>query len=123
MVVTISKRAPWNLGKQMLQIFPEPCEKCGLAHPHMHYTGVQVALLARLGKTKTHMQIDLGFGDIVEPINYPINLTSTRKGPLFESQIHLSCYPKEFIFAEKLETSVHDKNLPLGVSKDKAKPF
>ncbi|MEM7175042.1 MAG: hypothetical protein AAF443_03825 [Chlamydiota bacterium] len=30
MVVTISKRAPWNLGKQMLQIFPEPCEKCGL---------------------------------------------------------------------------------------------
>ncbi|MEM7175990.1 MAG: hypothetical protein AAF443_08765 [Chlamydiota bacterium] len=31
MVVTISKRAPWNLGKQMLQIFPEPCEKCGLA--------------------------------------------------------------------------------------------
>ncbi|MEM7175392.1 MAG: hypothetical protein AAF443_05670 [Chlamydiota bacterium] len=31
MVVTISKRAPWNLGKQMLQIFPEPCEKCGLS--------------------------------------------------------------------------------------------
>ncbi|MEM7175863.1 MAG: hypothetical protein AAF443_08075 [Chlamydiota bacterium] len=30
MVVTISKRAPWNLGKQMLQIFPEPCEKCGI---------------------------------------------------------------------------------------------
>ncbi|MEM7174996.1 MAG: hypothetical protein AAF443_03585 [Chlamydiota bacterium] len=30
MVVTISKRTPWNLGKQMLQIFPEPCEKCGL---------------------------------------------------------------------------------------------
>ncbi|MEM7175902.1 MAG: hypothetical protein AAF443_08285 [Chlamydiota bacterium] len=32
MVVTISKRTPWNLGKQMLQIFPEPCEKCGLDH-------------------------------------------------------------------------------------------
>ncbi|MEM7174634.1 MAG: hypothetical protein AAF443_01710 [Chlamydiota bacterium] len=31
MVVTISKRAPWNLEKQMLQIFPEPCEKCGLS--------------------------------------------------------------------------------------------
>lgn len=78
-----------------------------LAHPHMHYMGAQVALLARLGKTKTHVQIDLGFGDIVEPINCPIDLTSTRKGPLFESQIQLSCYPKEFIFAEKLETVIY----------------
>lgn len=78
-----------------------------LAHPHMHYTGAQVELLARLGKTKTHVQIDLGFGDIVEPVNYPIGLTSTRKGPLFENQIQLRCYPKEFIFAEKLETAIY----------------
>jgi len=78
-----------------------------LTHPHMHYTGAQVALLARLGKTKTHLHIDLGFGDIVEPINHPIALTSTRKGPLFENKIQLRCYPKEFIFAEKLETVIY----------------
>ncbi|MEM7175710.1 MAG: hypothetical protein AAF443_07280 [Chlamydiota bacterium] len=36
MVVTISKRTPWNLGKQMLQIFPEPCEKCGLNTHRSH---------------------------------------------------------------------------------------
>lgn len=78
-----------------------------LTHPHMHYTGAQVALLARLGKTKTHVQIDLGFGDIVEPVDHLIDLTSTRKGPLFESQIQLRCYPKEFIFAEKLETVIY----------------
>ncbi len=29
------------------------------------------------------------------------------KGPLFESQIQVRSYPKEFIFAEKLETIVH----------------
>ena len=78
-----------------------------LTHSHMHYKGVQVALLARLGKTKTHVQIDLGFGDIIEPVDHPIKLTSTRKGPLFESQIQLRCYPKEFIFAEKLETVIY----------------
>lgn len=36
-----------------------------LEHPHMHYSGAQVALLARLGKTKTHLQIDLGFGALL----------------------------------------------------------
>lgn len=78
-----------------------------LTHSHMHYTGAQVALLARLGKTRTHLQIDLGFGDIVESVDHSISMTSTRKGPLFESQIQLRCYPKEFIFAEKLETVIY----------------
>lgn len=78
-----------------------------LNHSHMHYTGVQVQLLARLGKTRTHLQIDLGFGDIVEPVDHSIALISTRKGPLFERKIQLRCYPKEFIFAEKLETVIY----------------
>ncbi len=78
-----------------------------LVHQHMCYSGVQVALLARLGKTKTHVQIDLGFGDIVESVVQSIEMTSTRKGPLFESQVQLKCYPKEFIFAEKLETVIY----------------
>lgn len=64
-------------------------------------------LLARLGKTRTYLQIDLGFGDIVEPVEHSIALTSTRQGPLFESNIELKCYPKEFIFAEKLETVIY----------------
>lgn len=78
-----------------------------LTHPHMHYQGAQVSLVAKLGKTKTHLQIDLGFGDIVEPVDHSLDLLSTRKGPLFESKIQLRCYPKEFIFAEKLETVIY----------------
>ena len=50
--------------------------------------------------------MDLGFGDRVEPIEQAIDLTATAKGPLFESKISLHCYPKEYIFAEKLETIV-----------------
>lgn len=77
-----------------------------LQHIHMAYTGAEVSLLAKFGATKTTIRIDLGFGDLVEAIDYPIGLTSSIKGPLFESKISLRCYPKEFIFAEKLETVV-----------------
>lgn len=78
-----------------------------LMHPHMDYTGIEVLLLAKLGGPQTHIQIDLGFGDIVEAIDYPMDLTSTSKGPLFESKIQVRSYPKEFIFAEKLETVIY----------------
>jgi predicted nucleotidyltransferase component of viral defense system len=78
-----------------------------LMHPHMDYTGLEVLLLAKLGGPQTHIQIDLGFGDIVDAIDYPMHLTSTSKGPLFESKIQVKSYPKEFIFAEKLETVIY----------------
>lgn len=78
-----------------------------LAHPHMDYSGIEVMLLAKLGGPQTYIQIDLGFGDIVDAIDYSMDLTSTSKGPLFESKVQVRSYPKEFIFAEKLETVVH----------------
>lgn len=77
-----------------------------LEHPHMQYEGVTVALLIKFGATKTHLHIDIGFGDVVHSVNLPFSLIATSKGPLFENQIHLHCYPKEFIFAEKIETVV-----------------
>ncbi len=77
-----------------------------LEHIHLAYTGAQISLLAKFGATQTRIRIDLGFGDMVEAIDYSIDLTATTKGPLFESKISLRCYPKEFIFAEKLETAV-----------------
>lgn len=77
-----------------------------LDHSQLQYTGAEVTLQAFFGATKTTIRLDLGFGDRVNPIDIPINLTKTPKGPLFESKISLYCYPKEFIFAEKLETVV-----------------
>lgn len=76
-------------------------------HPHMNYTGIEVLLLAKMGGPQTHIQIDLGFGDVVDAIDYPLELTATSKGPIFESKIQVRSYPKEFIFAEKLETVVY----------------
>jgi predicted nucleotidyltransferase component of viral defense system len=77
-----------------------------LDHVHLAYTGAEVSLLAKFGATKTVMRMDLGFGDCVKPVEYPMDLTATSRGPLFESKIFLQCYPKEFIFSEKLETLV-----------------
>ncbi|MFN0065260.1 MAG: nucleotidyl transferase AbiEii/AbiGii toxin family protein, partial [Chlamydiales bacterium] len=75
-------------------------------HSQLAYTGAEITLQALFGATKTVIRMDLGFGDRVEPIEHPIDLTATSTGPLFESRISLHCYPKEFIFAEKLETIV-----------------
>lgn len=77
-----------------------------LDHSQLAYTGAEITLSAKFGATRTVMRMDLGFGDRVEPIEYLINLTATLKGPLFDKRISLQCYPKEFIFAEKLETLV-----------------
>lgn len=75
-------------------------------HSRLSYTGAKISLQVLFGAMKTVIHMDLGFGDCVEPIEYPIDLIATAKGPLFESKISLHCYPKEFIFAEKLETVV-----------------
>lgn len=63
-----------------------------LAHPHMDYTGIEVLLLVKLGSPQSYIQIDLGFGDIVDPISYSMDLTATSKGPLFEDQIQVRSY-------------------------------
>ncbi len=78
-----------------------------LTHPHMGYPGVEVSMMAYFGKTRFKVTIDLGFGDVVDPIKYAIPLTTSSKGNLFEQSVSLSCYPKEFIFAEKLETIIY----------------
>ena len=49
-----------------------------------------------LGEIKRKLSIDIGFGDIVESIQYSIPLLKGTKGALFESNVKLSCYPKEF---------------------------
>lgn len=77
-----------------------------LVHPHMSYPGVSISMMAYFGKTRCKVSVDIGFGDVVNPIKYMIPLTTSSKGELFEQSIGLSCYPKEFIFAEKLETII-----------------
>ncbi|WP_213152047.1 nucleotidyl transferase AbiEii/AbiGii toxin family protein [Neochlamydia sp. AcF95] len=73
----------------------------------MRYSGAEISAMAYFGQIKCKLSIDIGFGDMVEPIQYSIPLLKGAKGAIFESSVNLSCYPKEFIFAEKLETIVY----------------
>lgn len=76
-----------------------------LEHFHMKYPGVQIRLPLFFGKSRFGLAIDLGFGERVVGKDKEFTLLATGKGPLFEASIHLSSYPIEYIFAEKLETA------------------
>jgi len=80
-----------------------------LMHEHMDYTGAVAVIKVFFGRIRATLNIDIGFGDIVNPVRKSISLTHYSKGALFENSIELACYPKEFIFAEKLETLVYRK--------------
>lgn len=78
-----------------------------LGHPHMGYPGIEVSMMGYFGRIRFKVAIDIGFGDIVDPVKYEIPLMRSSNGDLFEHSITLSCYPKEFILAEKLETVIY----------------
>lgn len=78
-----------------------------LAHPHMEYAGVRATMWSSFGRTKFQVKVDLGFGDLIVPTTVFFPLIKGKKEALFENEIEVFCYPKEFIFAEKLETIVY----------------
>lgn len=77
-----------------------------LEHFQMEYPGAHVKIEVRFGKAKFPLFIDLGFGDLVHVREQELLLLSNSKGPLFEPSLTVNCYPMEFVFAEKLETTV-----------------
>lgn len=77
-----------------------------LEHFQMEYPGTHVKIEVRFGKSKFPLFIDLGFGDLVQVRKKELLLLSNSKGPLFEPSLTVNCYPMEFVFAEKLETTI-----------------
>jgi len=77
-----------------------------LTQPHMEYPGFRVSLNVTLGNMKDKIQIDIGVGDAVEPVEDRFRPFEYKGKPIFEGEITLLTYPVETIFAEKLETVV-----------------
>lgn len=75
-----------------------------LEQPHMNYPGYRVTLKATFSNMKDKIQIDVGIGDIVKPVERDFHLFEYMGKPIFESEISLLVYPPKTIFAEKLET-------------------
>jgi len=78
------------------------------------YHGQRVTLTARLGKARIHVQVDIGFGDVVTPdaeqIEYPtlLELPAPR----------IKACPRETVVAEKLHAMV-----VLGIANSRMKDF
>lgn len=75
-----------------------------LSQPHMDYPGYRIVLSTAFAKMKDKVQVDVGVGDIVEPLTREIPLVKYHGNPFFESTVSLLVYPVEAIFSEKLET-------------------
>ncbi len=89
-----------------------------LNHFHVNYPGAQVRVDSHFFQNRFSLFIDLGFGDHVKGEEKEVLLLANSKGPLFEKEISLACYPMEFVFAEKLETVVY-----LGKENSRMKDF
>lgn len=77
-----------------------------LSQPHMGYAGFRVSVHTSLGKMKDKIQIDIGVGDLVDPVEEYFRPFEYKGKAIFEDEITLMVYPVETIFAEKLETVV-----------------
>ncbi len=77
-----------------------------LNQPHMEYIGFRVTLNAQFGKMHDKIQIDIGVGDVVVPVEATFNPFEYKGKPIFAGEISLYVYPPEAIFSEKLETII-----------------
>lgn len=77
-----------------------------LTQPHMEYAGYRVSLSAKFGKMKDRIQIDIGVGDLVTPVEDRFRPFEYRGKPIFEGEITLLAYPVVTVFSEKLETVI-----------------
>jgi predicted nucleotidyltransferase component of viral defense system len=77
-----------------------------LNQPHMEYSGYRVRLDVQFGKMRDKIQIDIGVGDVVKPVEATFSPFEYKGKPIFAGEISLYVYPPEAIFAEKLETII-----------------
>lgn len=80
-----------------------------------HYAGIRISMLGLLGRSKTAVQVDIGYGDAVTPApeaaTYPVLL------PEFPAP-QLRVYPRYTVVAEKVETLV-----TLGIANSRMKDY
>jgi hypothetical protein len=72
----------------------------------MEYPGFRANLAVTLGNMKDKIQIDIGVGDQVKPVEEAFHPFEYKGKPIFAGEITLLTYPVETILAEKLETIV-----------------
>ncbi len=83
-------------------IFDTASIKAAAIRTTQDYGGVRVKMTALLGNIRIPVQIDIGFGDAVTP-----DITELEFPPLLDAPApNIRAYPKETVFAEKLQAIV-----------------
>lgn len=77
-----------------------------LDHQHMNYPGFKVRVAVQFGVMSDKFYVDIGVGDVVNPVLLEWPSFNYKEKPLFEDPISLEVYPVETIFSEKLETLI-----------------
>lgn len=78
-----------------------------LDQTHMNYPGYRIKLNVTFGSIRDIVQLDIGVGDVVSPMEVSLDTIRHKKSTLFDGEILLNVYPVNTIFAEKLETLVY----------------
>ena len=78
------------------------------------YRGQRVHLMATLGNARIHLQVDVGFGDVITPPAREVDFPSMLGFP----SARLRAYSKETVIAEKLEAMA-----VLGIANSRMKDF
>jgi predicted nucleotidyltransferase component of viral defense system len=86
----------------------------GLIREEQAYGGIRVVAVARIAKSKTRVQIDVGFGDAITPEPVLVDLPVLLDFPA----PRIRAYPRETVIAEKLEAMVQ-----LGIANSRMKDF
>lgn len=103
--------APERLAELFRQVAKVPCSEDGIffdptsiqvspIREEMEYGGVRVTMRARLDRADLPVQIDVGFGDVVRPVETALPTILPLPTP------QLRAYPPEVVVAEKLEAMV-----------------
>lgn len=86
----------------------------GPIREEQEYGGQRITLTAKLGNSRIHLQIDVGFGDVVTPAAQQVEVPSLLAMPA----ANLRAYPRETVIAEKLHAMV-----TLGMANSRMKDF
>ena len=103
--------APERLAELFRLVATVPCDEDGVVfdpssvavspiREELEYGGVRVTMRARLDRADLPVQIDVGFGDVVQPVEMALPTILPLPAP------RLRAYPPEVVVAEKLEAMV-----------------
>lgn len=101
-----------NIIKSVLEIPMDDCLDWGaiegstLTHPDMEYPGARIICHFLISKMRGRLQMDMAIGEVKEATYITLKRIRYKNEPLMGPDFSILSYPRELIFAEKLQVAV-----------------